>query len=166
MPAGVEVEEVYRLEIRDRTGTDLVTIIELLSPTNKYSGPDREQYLTKRRLVLHSRTNFVEIDLLRGGPRLPLDGLPRCDYCALVSRVEDRPDVEIWPWRLRDPLPILPIPLGDAAPDAALDLKAALDRAYDENGYQDYIYTGLPEPRLAPDDAAWAAAFVPPNTPT
>lgn len=161
LPTGVAVEEVYSLEIRDSEGNELVTVFELLSPTNKYAGPDREQYLGKRRHVFRSQTHLVEVDLLRGGPRMPLAGLPHSDYCAIVSRVEERPRVGVWPWRLRDPMPIVPVPLRASEPDAQLDLKAILDRLYDEKRYSDYIYAGPPEPRLAPDDAAWASQFVP-----
>jgi hypothetical protein len=46
-------------------------------------------------------------------------------------------------------------------PNAHVDLKLLLDQIYDEIGYADYIYNGPPEPRLAPDDAAWAGAFLP-----
>lgn len=157
----VEVQRVGFLTIRDRDGNDLVTVIELLSPTNKYAGPDREQYLGKRREILRSRAHFVELDLLRGGPRMPPSELPTCDYCAIVSRVEERPQAGVWPWRLRDPLPTLPIPLRAPTPDATLDLKAVVDQVYDGGRYGNYIYTGPPEPRLAPDDAAWAAPFLP-----
>ncbi len=160
----VDVRQVRFLTIRDRDGNDLITVIELLSPTNKYAGPDREQYLTKRREILRSRSHFVEIDLLRGGPRMPPDELPTCDYCAIVSRVEERPEAGVWPWRLRDPIPLLPIPLRPTDADARLDLKAAIDQVYDVGRYGNYIYSGPPEPRLAPDDAAWAAAFIPATT--
>jgi hypothetical protein len=157
----VDVQRVGFLTIRDRDGNDLITVIELLSPTNKYAGPDREQYLVKRREMLRSRAHFVEIDLLRGGPRMPPDELPTCDYCAIVSRVEERPEAGVWPWRLRDPIPLLPVPLRPADADATLDLKAAIDQMYDGGRYGNYIYSGSPEPRLAPDDAAWAATFLP-----
>jgi hypothetical protein len=36
-----------------------------------------------------------------------------------------------------------------------------LDRVYDAAGYEDYLYTGLPQPPLRADDATWAAQFVP-----
>ena len=36
-------EEESFLEIRDRRSREVITVIELLSPTNKRSGPDREQ---------------------------------------------------------------------------------------------------------------------------
>ena len=44
----VDIEEHVFLEIRDRENLDLVTVIEMLSPSNKKPGADREQYLAKR----------------------------------------------------------------------------------------------------------------------
>src|SRR5208282_3045708 len=37
----VDVERLHRIEIRDRLGRQLITVIEMLSPANKYAGPDR-----------------------------------------------------------------------------------------------------------------------------
>lgn len=42
------VERQSFLEIRDRAGRKLVTAVELLSPSNKRPGSDRQQYLHKR----------------------------------------------------------------------------------------------------------------------
>lgn len=162
LPA-VDLERLSFVEIRDRTNRQLVTVIELLSPSNKNSGPDREQYIAKRAQLLASSAHFVEIDLLRGGPRLPLEELGPCAYYALVSRVEDRPRAGIWPIGLREPLPVIPIPLQAPHPDARLDLQQVVHRLYDAAGYEDYIYLGLPSPPLAADDAAWATQFVPTN---
>jgi hypothetical protein len=67
----VDTEPLSFLEIRDRDSHELVTVVELLSPSNKYAGPDREQYLAKARILQRSPVHFVEIDLLRGGPRMP-----------------------------------------------------------------------------------------------
>jgi hypothetical protein len=159
----VDVERHPYLEIRDRTGRHLVTVIELLSPSNKYAGADREQYLGKRRQLLRSRAHLVEIDLLRGGPRLPLDDLPDCDYCVAVSRAEERPRVGVWPLRLRDRLPVIPVPLSAPDPDARLDLQELLHRVYDGAGYANYIYTGTPHPRLHPDDETWARQVLAPQ---
>jgi hypothetical protein len=157
----VDIERHSFVEIRDRLDRRLITVIELLSPTNKYAGPDREQYLAKRGQLLASGTHFVEIDLLRGAPRLPLSDLPPCDYYILVSRAEERPDAGLWPVRLRDRLPVVPIPLRSPHPDARLDLQVLLDRIYDAAGYEDDIYQGEPQPRLAAEDADWARGFVP-----
>jgi hypothetical protein len=157
----VDVDRLNYLVIEDVEYREVVTVIEVLSPTNKYSGADREQYLTKRRQLLHSRVHFVEIDLLRGGPRMPIPGLPPCDYCAIVSRFEDRPRGGLWAWRLRDPLPVLPIPLREPHPPATLDLKAVLDQVYDAAHYARYLYQGQPHPQLSADDMAWARPFLP-----
>src|ERR1700678_1922684 len=43
MPS-VDCESQSFLEIRDHNNNELVTVLELLSPANKYAGPDREQY--------------------------------------------------------------------------------------------------------------------------
>lgn len=157
----IDVERVSYLEIRDREDWRLVTVIELLSPSNKYAGPDREQYLAKRTTLLQSTAHFVEIDLLRGGPRLPLENLPKCDYYVLVSRYEKRPLADLWPIQLRDRLPSIPIPLTAARADAELDLKVVLDRVYTASGFEHYIYRHPPEPRLSGEDAEWSQQFVP-----
>ncbi len=160
-----DAENLSFLEIRDRDSNELITVIELLSPANKYAGPDREQYLAKARKLQQSWVHFVEIDLLRGGPRMPWLDLPACDYCVVVSRYEQRPEAEFWPIRLRDRLPEIPIPLRRGDTDARLDLQHVLHRIYDAAGYAYHIYKGPPEPLLAPDDAAWAKSFLPDGVP-
>jgi hypothetical protein len=156
-----DTETLSYLEVRDRDSNELVAVVELLSPCNKYAGPDREQYLAKARQLQRSWVHLVEIDLLRGGPRMPWLDLPECDYCVVVSRVERRPKAGIWPIRLRDRLPEIPIPLRGGDPDARVDLQAVLHRIYDAAGYAYHIYTGPPEPALSATDAAWAAQFLP-----
>lgn len=159
-----DVERVPFLEVRDRQGRELITVIELLSPSNKRAGEDREQYLAKRRELLRSPAHLVEIDLLRGWPPMPLKGRPDCDYSVLISRAEKRQAADFWPILLRDRLPVIPIPV--RAPDIAarVDLQEVLHRAHDGPGYEHFIYSGEPEPRLAPDAAAWALQFVPAKT--
>lgn len=157
VPSAVDVERQAFIEIRDRQCRGLIAVIELLSPANKRPGPDREQYLAKRRQVLSSGAHLVEIDLLRGHPRLPLEGLRECDYYAMVSRAEERPGAGLWPLSLRDPLPTIPIPLRPPDPDARLDLQQVVSRIYDAAGYRYYIYAGALQPPLRPEDAGWAA---------
>lgn len=155
-----EVTRQISIEIRDRQHRRLVAVIELLSPANKRQGRVRDQYLLKREQYLESDAHFVEVDLLRGGPRMPWRELPRCDYYALISRAKNRPEAEIWPIRLRERLPEIPIPLNSGDPDARLDLQAILDRVYDAAAYAVDIYSGDPEPPLSADDAAWAASIL------
>ena len=155
-----DVRRVPYLEVRDRLGRDLITVLELLSPANKRNGADREQYLAKRERMLSSAVHFVEIDLLRGGRRMPLENRRTSEYSVLVSRAEDRPRAGFWPIRLRERLPIVPIPLRAKDADARVDLQEILHHVYDAAGYDDFIYAGRPSPQLSPRDANWARSFL------
>ncbi len=167
VPQLVEEERLSYLEIRERLNHEVVTIIELLSPTNKTIKANRAQYLGKVKRILASGTNFVEIDLLRGGPRIPWKALPRCDYYTIVSRGPNRklndPEADIWPIFLRNPLPEVPIPLRPGEIEPTLDLQAVLHRIYDAAGYALFIYASDPEPPLAPADAVWAVQLAHPE---
>jgi hypothetical protein len=157
----VDVERHTSLEIRDRRNRRVVTAIEILSPTNKTPGPDRDDYLRKRSVLMIERIHFVEIDLRRGGVRPSPPLLPPCDYYVLLSRFEDRPKLGMWPLRLPDRLPVIPIPLTAPDPDVLLDLQAVLDRTYDAADYGKYIYGESPEPPLTAEQLAWARPFIP-----
>jgi hypothetical protein len=149
-------ERVPFLGVRDRLGRELVTVIELLSPSNKRSGDDREQYLTKRRALMRSPAHLVEIDLLRGGNPMPQEGRPECDYSVMVSRAEKRRAADFWPIQIRDRLPTIPIPLRSPDAAAAVDLHEVLHHAYDGPGYEHFIYNSEPEPSLSATHSAWA----------
>jgi hypothetical protein len=56
-----EIRETW-IEIRRLPDLELVTVIELLSPTNK-AGTGRLEYLEKRHELHTRRVNLVEIDL-------------------------------------------------------------------------------------------------------
>lgn len=164
LPA-VDVERHSSLEIRDRRNRRLVTVLELLSPTNKTPGADRNDYLAKRAQILAGPTHLVEIDLGRGGERPRPPEIPACDYFVLVSRAEERPNLDLWPIGLRDRLPVVPVPLAAPDPNVSLDLQAVLHRVYDAADYGKYIYGEAPQPPLSPSDAAWAQQLVPSSVP-
>ena len=117
LPA-VDVEHESFVEIRDRRSRELVCVLEVLSPSNKRRGPDRDQYLAKRRQILNSSAHLVEIDLLRGGEEMPAEDRPSCTYSVMVSRADDRPRAGFWSIGLRDSLPMIPIPLRPPHTDA------------------------------------------------
>jgi hypothetical protein len=165
LPPTVEFEREAYLEIRDREHRNLVCVLELLSPTNKNPGSDREQYLAKRLHYLAAAVHFVEIDLLRGGPRMPMEDCPSCDYSVLVSVAAERPRAAFWPLRLTDRLPTIPIPVGADDRPAQLDLQEALHRVYDQAGYHYYIYSGNPEPALTAEQQEWARGLMPQSPP-
>jgi len=160
MPA-VEFARESWLEVHDRRDRRVITAIELLSPGNKDRVEHREAYLAKRNEILAGPTHLVEIGLLRGGERPSIPMLPKCDYYALVSRCEHRPNMSFWPISLRQRLPVIAVPLSGADPNAQLDLQRALDEAYDAARYDKYIYAEEPQPRLSTADAEWARQFVP-----
>ncbi|MEX2170132.1 MAG: DUF4058 family protein [Pirellulales bacterium] len=159
LPLADELQESF-IEIRDQESRELITVIELRSPTNKVRGPDRDQYIAKRRCILASPAHLVEIDLLRGHERMPVRDMPPCDYVVMVSRYQERPRVGLWPINLRDRLPEIPIPLRYDDPDATLDLQPVLANLYDAAGYEDYIYRGKPQPPLRGEDAVWAEGMI------
>lgn len=159
---GFERRERF-LSILARGSSEVVAVVEVLSPTNKRGDASEGQraYLAKRRQVLHSSAHLVEIDLLRAGRRVPMARpLPRADFFVIVSRAERRPDCDVFPVGLRDRLPVIPVPLqGDE--DVEVDLQALLDAVYERAGYDlDLDYSRPPVPPLRPEDETWAAALV------
>lgn len=151
-----ERRETY-LVIREVPSMEIVTVIETLSPSNKRASSDgREQYLAKRQEILQSRTNLVELDLLRGGKRLPVAGLPHGDYFALVSRGHRRPRTDVFHWTLQQPLPTIPIPLKKDEPEVPLDLQAVFTTVFDRARYQLSLnYAAKPGVPLSETDANW-----------
>jgi hypothetical protein len=136
---------------------EIVTVIETLSPANKRASSDgREQYLAKRQEILQSRTNLVELDLLRGGKRLPVVGMPPGDYFAIVSRGHRRPRTDEFHWTLRQPLPTIPIPLKQGEEEVPLDLQQVFTTVYDRARYQLSVnYKANPGVPLSEADCMW-----------
>lgn len=161
VPVPVTVKEGY-LEVRE-VGTDiLVTTIEILSPTNKRAGKGREAYEEKREKVLLSRTNLVEIDLLRRGNPMPIISTnPSSDYRILVCRGNRRPSADLYPFNLPDVIPSFPLPLRAEDTEPIVNLQLLLNDVYDLYGYDLVVdYHQEPVPKLREDDAAWSDALL------
>lgn len=148
-----------------RTGKDLqlVTWIELLSPANKRPGVGRRQYQEKQVEVLAAGLNLVELDLLRGGAHtVAVDAAwlradqPR-DYIACKHLSTRAGWFWVRQWSVRDPLPVIEIPLAAGEAAVPLDLGELFTRAH-ENGRFDRLirYDADPEPPLSTEDAVWA----------
>lgn len=154
-----EVEEIHDhwVEVRYRGGQDLVTVIELLSPSNK--AHEREIYKAKREAIFRQKVHLLEIDLLVAGKRLPMrQQLPSDHYYVLVSRAEERPDADVYHWSVRAALPVVPCPLMAKDGDVYVDLAAVFREAYRRAAYDRLInYANPPTIPLGPDDLAWAA---------
>jgi Protein of unknown function (DUF4058) len=157
LPMAEEVQESY-LEIRDIATGEVVTAIEVLSPTNKRAGQGQDAYQAKRQVVLGSRTHWVEIDLLRGGEAMPMVGaVPPSDYRILVSRSTQRPRAELYAFNLEEAIPTVVIPLKAGETEVSLDLQALMAGIYERARYRSAInYTQTPVPPLRPSAQAWA----------
>jgi hypothetical protein len=150
---------LHRVEIRAMAAQELVTVIEILSPVNKRPGHEAHRdYQRKRRDILRSPVHLLELDLLRGGERPPLEEpVPTVPYYVTLSREGYRPVVTVWPIQLADSLPVLPIPLLEPDPDASLDLAAAVASVYDRGAYASQIDYRQPPPPpiLSETESIW-----------
>jgi Protein of unknown function (DUF4058) len=155
-------EEKY-LVIRRLDSNEVVTVIELLSPSNKRKGSEGQQaYLAKRNEILQSRTSLVEIDLLRGGQRLPtVEPLPEGDYFVFVCRARRRLKAAVYAWPLAHRLAEIPIPLAVGDREVLLGLQEVFDGVYDRAGY-DYSldYRHPISPPLNAADSQWVASLM------
>ncbi len=163
VPVTDYVEEWY-LEVREAVNGKLVTVIEVLSPTNKLRQPGRKQYLRKRDKIFDSRTSLIEIDLLCAGKRMPIANPSpvKGDYRILVSRGKSRPRARLYVFGLRQPIPDIPIPLLPRDAEPTLDLNSVLHDLYDRARFDlrlDYT-TPAPPPRLKEEDVAWAYEII------
>jgi hypothetical protein len=153
-----EIKEAY-LKILHVESEDLVTVIEVLSPTNKIRGArGRTSFMEKRFQVLNSDVHWVEIDLLRAGvPSVTRPPLRPSDYRVLVSRGGRHTNAHYWPIGVRQPLPAIGVPLRGKDPDVSLDLGAVFRAVYDRAAYDLSLdYRKDPDPPLEGDDAKWA----------
>jgi len=156
LPVLDQIRQRY-LEIRDGDTHDVVTVIEVLSPTNKRPGKDRQQYERKRQEVLDSLTNLVEIDLLRAWNPMPMYSIPSSHYRILVSRAWERRKAQLYPFNVTEPIPEIPIPLREGEKEPTLALGELLAQIYDQVRYDLRIdYTTDPESPLDQAVAAWS----------
>lgn len=157
VPVPDRVRETY-LEVRGVKDGEVVTVLELLSHSNKRPGRGRRRYLRKRDSVLGTETHLVEVDLLRAGEGMPLvSPRPASDYSILVSRSWHRGHSQLRPFGVRDPIPTFPLPLREGEDEPAVALGSILSALYDRAGYALRVsYRHPPEPPLREQDAEWA----------
>ena len=157
------------IELRDTASREVVTVIEVVSPSNKLPGAGLRAFREKREDVHRSGTNWVEIDLLRGRRTFrppPRIGEPA--YLIFSDELRAAEDGEperrqfVTPIELRQRLPVVPIPLRAGEEPVPLDLQNVLDVAYDRADYDgsvDYA-ADPPAPPLLADDATWLDALL------
>lgn len=163
----LEVEVPHRvrethLVVRQVGNHEIVTILELLSPTNKHPGGGRPLYERKRDEILDSRAHFVEIDLIRAGEPMSVSHRPeRFDYSILVSRANRRPSGTLTSFTVKDAIPTFQLPLLAGDDEPVVDLGATLHALYDLAAYDLRIDYRRPcEPPLHDDSTNWCDALL------
>ncbi|MDA0840495.1 MAG: DUF4058 family protein [Planctomycetota bacterium] len=163
----LEIRESYIEILNLHSDMEIVTVIEVVSPSNKTSGPGRDSYLRKQHEVCSSSANLVEIDLLRAGehllavPEYKSKGRGHYDYLVSVNRSDSRSVFELYLHTLQERLKRIRIPLANGDPDAVLDLQAVVEQTYQAGSYQYRIkYDELCNPSLRPELQEWASTFV------
>jgi hypothetical protein len=154
-PLDMEENEIF-IEIHQvRPERRLVTGIEILSPANKVPGTAGwDEYLKRRRIFLGGEANFVEIDFLRNGRRMPMrEAWPMSPYYLLIARKEQSPRCQVWPVHAARALPKLPIPLGRGDMDVEIDLQPMVDTVYERAQFASLIDYKRPiDPPLTPPE--------------
>jgi hypothetical protein len=146
--------EIYEADPEQR----LIAAIEVLSPSNKRPGSEgRDLYLRKRQSLILGVIHLVEIDLLRGGEKMPMIGpYPACPYTLLLARARDFEWCHVWRGHFHKPLPRIPVPLLKPDPDLWLDLQPMVEAIYRRSRYQHSIdYTRPLAPPLTTEETAW-----------
>jgi len=164
----VEMREVFIEILSIGNESHVVTVIEVLSPSNKTAGtPGRDLYLAKQKELLESQTHLIEFDFLHSGeytvapPREGLLAYGTWDYLVSLHRGGQGYRYEVWAVTLRQRLPRVRVPLADGDPDVVLDLQAVFDRCYDAAAYARRLdYRREPSISLRQDDAAWVATLL------
>ena len=159
-----EVEQSH-LEILSKDGMRLVTVIEIVSRSNKRPGDNgREAYLKKQTECKEKGVHLVEIDLLRGGPHttaVPLSKLRAkagaFDYHVSITTCDSPIRYYAVPIRMTDPLPMIPIPLDPDVEPVRIELQPLFERTYDTGLYGEFMDFSKPcDPPLTAERQAWA----------
>jgi hypothetical protein len=149
--------EIY--EAGPGTEPRLVTCIEVLSPSNKRPGTEGwEQYQRKRQSLMVGGVHLIEIDLLRGGQRMPMcDPWPDSPYLLMVARAHKAPKYcRVWPAYFHRLLPPIPVPLLKPDPDLSLDLQPMVGAIHERSRSERSIdYTRPLDPPLGAEESAW-----------
>jgi hypothetical protein len=148
--------EIYEHDPEKR----LVTCIEVLSPSNKRRGSKGWRlYLRKRQALLLGAANLVELDLLRGGRRMPMrTPWPASPYALLVCRKQNAPRCKVWPAFFQGSLRPIPVPLAPPDADVQLDLQPLVAAIYARSRYnRDLDYSRPLQPPLTDGESTWLA---------
>ena len=153
-----EHEEEF-IEVRQRSDSQLITLVDVVSPANKTTVAGRQAYLEKRKEAKSGNASLVEIDLvMQGQPMLDYsrEGLPQWDHAVTVTRASQPERYEIYTATLQKKLPKFKLPLAPDDRDTVLDLQTVFSRCFDQANLITQInYQRDPPTRVDDNDRKW-----------
>lgn len=159
-----EDHEEEFIEIRQRNDSRLITLIEIVSPTNKTTKTGRDSYLQKRNEARDLRANIVEIDLvLQGTPMLESTrtNLPEWDYVVTVTRAAQPERHEIYTSTLEKRLPRFRLPLATDDRDTVVDLQATFSRCFEQGDFRNRVnYKNPPVGKFLEPHRQWIQEYL------
>ena len=147
------------IEVRQRADGRLITLIEVISPSNKITTEGKRIYRCRRDEVKRMNANVVEVDLILQGPTLfdcAKDAAPAFDYAVVVTRWTHPDRYEIYSATLPKRLPRFRVPLASDDRDTVLDLQAAVAKAFDQGNFIKSIdFARDPATHLTDENRKW-----------
>jgi hypothetical protein len=163
-------ESFLEIYVRDEGERRLVTVVEVLSPANKKQGKKgRDLYLQKQHELLERNVHLVEIDLLRGGMHttaVPEEGAQSMagpyDYHVCIHQFDRPREFLVYPIRITEALPTIPIPLMPGQQPVAVNLQSVIERSYSTGAYDRMIdyRRRKPSPPLTAEQQVWAEGLI------
>jgi hypothetical protein len=156
IPIPLTIKEGY-LEVREVGTEALITTIEILSPSNKRSRKGRQKYLKKRETILETRTNLVEIDLLRKGQPMPIvENKIQSNYRILIYRGDTRPIADLYAFNLQNIIPSFSLPLRSDDREPVINLQELLNQVYEIYDYDLVVdFSQEAVPALNEEEKVW-----------
>ena len=139
------------LTIRAKDSSELVTTIEVLSPSNKV-GQGGMDYRSKRLELLRNQVNLVEIDLVRAGtpPFVSPNWVPRTYHFQSIDVVAEA--ISYWTVGLAERLPTISVPLLPGEVPLVLDLQSVFTENYRSSTLNRVLKYEVDQLKPAPTD--------------
>src|SRR5437870_2400283 len=147
------------IEVRQRNDGKLITLLDIVSPSNRMTAAGRQAYLDTRKEARAVSANLVEVDLvLQGQPMLDYsrENLPDWDYAVTVTRATQPDRFEIYTATLQKRLPRFRLPLASDDRDTVVDLHTIFTRSFDQGNFAAKIcYQRDPSLPLSDEKRRW-----------
>ena len=154
----------HLMEVRNRADDRLITLIEMVSPSNRCTAEGRQKILDNRTAAIAQKANVVWIDVvLQGQPPITMQhpGVPDWDYSIMVCRTAQPDRPEVYTGTLPKRLPRFKIPLAADDRDTIIDLQTCFTRCYELGNFSSKIsYDKDPPVPLQDENKQWLESFL------